>query len=207
MPFDPRRLVPTGRPVPVLEKIMSSTGGEAPSDGSAQIDVSASGFCAYRTGENETVYRLAVVDRKGTVLKKAAAPRGFSWARFAPDGNRAAVVISSGTQSDVWVYDVARDAFSKLTFEGDNQTVVWSPDGRDVAFTSDRSLGLVTSPGGSPCDDPGRLSEARRRVGSAASALQDGGDPRRDGLLAGRADARLPGDEARDPARPRRDAG
>ena len=150
VPFDAGRLAPAGRPVPVLERVMSSTGGEAPSDGSAQLDVSASGFCAYRTGENETVYRLAVVDRKGTVLKKAAAPRGFSWARFAPDGNRAAVVISSGTQSDVWVYDVARDVFSKLTFEGDDQTVAWSPDGRDVAFTSDRSLGLVTSPGGSP---------------------------------------------------------
>ena len=59
-------------------------------------------------------------------------------------------MISSGTQSDVWVYDVARDAFSKLTFEGDDQTAVWSPDGRDIAFTSDRALGLVTSPGGSP---------------------------------------------------------
>ena len=65
MAFDARKLVPAGRPVPVLEKIMSSTGGEAPSDGSAQIDVSASGFCAYRTGENETVYKLALVDRKG----------------------------------------------------------------------------------------------------------------------------------------------
>ncbi len=148
--FDAGRLVLSGRPVPVLEKIMSSTGGEAPSDGSAQIDVSASGSCAYRMGENETVFKLALVDRKGTVLKKAGVARGYAFVRFAPDGNRAAVVISGGTQSDVWVYDVARDAFSKLTFEGDSQTAVWSADGREVAFTSDRSLGLVTSPGGTP---------------------------------------------------------
>jgi serine/threonine-protein kinase len=148
--FDAGRLVLSGRPVPVLEKIMSSTGGEAPSDGSAQVDVSASGSCAYRMGENETVYKLALVDRKGTVLKKAGVARGYAFVRFAPDGNRAAVVISGGTQSDVWVYDVARDAFSKLTFEGDNQTAVWSADGRNVAFTADRSLGLVTSPGGTP---------------------------------------------------------
>jgi serine/threonine-protein kinase len=150
LPFDARRLVAAGRPVPVLEKVMSSTGGEAPSDGSAQLDVSTSGFCAYRTGENETVYRLAIVDRTGAVLKRAGAPRGFSWARFAPDGNRIAVVVSTGMQSDVWIYDVARDTFAKLTFEGDDQTIVWGPDGRDVAYTSDRSLGLVTSPGGSP---------------------------------------------------------
>jgi serine/threonine-protein kinase len=150
VPFDARRLVPAGRPVPVLEKVMSSTGGEAPSDGSAQVDVSASGYCAYRTGENETVYKLALVDRKGTVLKKSGAPRGYSWTRFGPDGNRAAVVIGAGAQSDVWVHDVARDAFSKLTFEGDDQTAVWSPDGRDIAFTSDRALGLVTTPGGTP---------------------------------------------------------
>ena len=64
-PFDIARGNLTGRPVPVLEKILSSTGGEAPSDGSAQIDVSASGVCVYRTGEPETLFTLAIADRKG----------------------------------------------------------------------------------------------------------------------------------------------
>jgi serine/threonine-protein kinase len=59
-------------------------------------------------------------------------------------------VISDGAKSDVWVHDIARDGFSKLTFEGDEQTAVWGPDGRDIAFTSDRPLGLVTTTGGSP---------------------------------------------------------
>jgi len=148
-PFDPGTLALTGRPVPVLEKVLSSTGGEAPSDGSAQIDVSASGVCAYRTGEPETLFTLAVVDRKGAVIRKTSPPRGYSWMRFSPDGTRAAVQISGPSQSDIWIYDVARDALSKLTFEGDNQGAVWSPDGRDVVYASDRDREFVARPGGS----------------------------------------------------------
>ncbi|HEY3349635.1 MAG TPA: protein kinase [Thermoanaerobaculia bacterium] len=148
-PFDPGRPGFTGRPIAVLEKIMSSTGGEAPSDGSAQIDVSASGFCAYRTGEAETLFTLALVDRRGVVLRKTSPPRGYSWTRFSPDGTRAAIQISGPSQSDIWVYDIARDTLSKLTFEGDNLGAVWSPDGRDVVFGSDRDRELVARPGGS----------------------------------------------------------
>jgi serine/threonine-protein kinase len=148
-PFDAGKSALAGRPVPVLEKIMSSTGGEAPSDGSAQIDVSASGFCAYRTGEPETLFTLALVDRKGAVLRKTSPPRGYSWSRFSPDGTRAAIQISGPSQSDIWIYDIARDALSKLTFEGDNLGAVWTPDGRDVVFASDRDRELVAQPGGS----------------------------------------------------------
>ncbi len=146
-PFDAERLALWGHPVPVLEKILSSTGGEAPSDGSAQIDVSVSGACAYRLGENETLFTLTLVDRKGTVLKRTSPPRGYSWTRFSPDGSRAAVVISGASQGDVWIYDIARDAFSRLTFDGDNQAAVWSPDGREIAFPSDRERELVTQRG------------------------------------------------------------
>ena len=149
-PFDAEKLAFSGRAVPVLEKVLSSTGGEAPSDGSAQIDVSASGLCAYRTGENETLYTLALVDRRGAILRKTSPPRGYSWTRFSPDGTRAAIVISGPSQSDVWIYDVARDSLSKLTFEGDNAGAVWTADGRDVAFGSDREREFVAQPGGSP---------------------------------------------------------
>ncbi len=148
-PFDVARASLTGRPVPVLEKVLSSTGGEAPSDGSAQIDVSASGVCVYRTGEPETLFTLAIVDRKGGIIRKTNPPRGYAWTRFSPDGTRAAMQISGPSQSDIWVYDIARDAFSRLTFEGDNVGAVWSPDGHDVVFASDRDRELVARPGGS----------------------------------------------------------
>jgi serine/threonine-protein kinase len=137
-----------GRPVPVLEKVLSSTGGEAPSDGSAQIDVSASGFCVYRTGEPETLFTLALVDREGKALRRTSPPRGYAWTRFSPDGARAAVQISGPSVSDIWIYDVPRDSFSKLTFDGDNRGAVWSPDGRDVVFASDSEREQVAQPGG-----------------------------------------------------------
>ena len=148
--IDAARLVLTGRPVPVLEKVFSSTGGEAPSDGSAQFDVSASGFGAWRTGEPESLFTLSIVDRKGALIQKTSPPRSYSWARFSPDGKRAAVVITGPSQGDVFVYDIARDSFTKLTFEGDNAGAVWSPDGRQIVFASDRARELVARPNDSP---------------------------------------------------------
>jgi Tol biopolymer transport system component len=55
--------------------------------------------------------------------------------RLSPDGRRIAVSIGpSGEKSDIWVYDLARGALSKLTFQGDNNDPVWTPDGKRVTF-------------------------------------------------------------------------
>ena len=43
-----------------------------------------------------------------------------------------------GTQ-DIWVYDLDQETLSRLTFEGNpNRYPFWSPDGREVGFSSDR---------------------------------------------------------------------
>jgi serine/threonine-protein kinase len=146
--MDPSKPALTGRPVPVTENVMSSTGAEAPSDGSAQIDVAASGLAVYRMGQPETMYRLALLDRKGTELHAIGPPRGYARPRISPDGTRIAVVGGGQNAGDIWIYDVARDTFQRLTFEGNSWSPAWTPDSRSVAYSSDRGQKVQDAQGG-----------------------------------------------------------
>ena len=64
---------------------------------------------------------------------------GFGELDISPDGTRVAVVIDDGLRDDIHVYDLARERLTQLTFEGiDNCCPLWTPDGRQVAFRSNR---------------------------------------------------------------------
>ena len=59
-------------------------------------------------------------------------------AALAPDGRRLAVGILE-QESQVWLYDLARETLTRFTFEGNyNPVAVWTPDGKRIAFESNR---------------------------------------------------------------------
>jgi len=66
--------------------------------------------------------------------------RQFDLPRLSPDGDRIAVAIRDefGVEN-VWVYDVGSSTLSRLTTEGNNARATWSPDGKKVAFVSNRT--------------------------------------------------------------------
>jgi Tol biopolymer transport system component len=80
------------------------------------------------------------LDVNGATTPLRAAGADWLNPRFSPDGRRIAMSITSGGQSDLWIYDWARDAPTKFTFDSANDGgPVWSPDGRRLAFYSDRA--------------------------------------------------------------------
>ena len=64
--------------------------------------------------------------------------------RLAPDGNRVAMVVSepakpSGQRRNIWIYDLATRALMQFTASVKSDTRPrWSPDGRTLAFLSNR---------------------------------------------------------------------
>jgi Tol biopolymer transport system component len=59
---------------------------------------------------------------------------------ISPDGKRAAVSRLDG-ESNLWVLDFARGTSTRLTFGGSDRAAVWSPDGTQVIFRSNRKGG------------------------------------------------------------------
>ena len=83
-------------------------------------------------------------DGKTSVLR----PTKADWAnpRFSPDGQKLALDISDGKQSDIWVYEWARDTLTQLTFDP-SQDRGPGLDARRPAYpvSSDRAKAGVTN--------------------------------------------------------------
>jgi len=121
-PFNPASLKLSGDP---------QTLGEA-----RDFSVSQNGLLVYHESSGES--ELKVLDRNGNVLGTPGPLAAYQTPRFSPDGRSIAVTVrdrSSGNE-DIWVYPVAGGRPTRVTFGPENYWAVWSPDGRELAYTA-----------------------------------------------------------------------
>lgn len=83
-------------------------------------------------------WALAWIYRDGRVELLPFAPQSFALVRLSPDERQIAVVIRGGGRQ-IWIYDLEGGDTRQLTFEGSNDSLVWSPDGTWLYFRSDRT--------------------------------------------------------------------
>jgi len=134
-PFDARRLKILGDPVAVVDHVGAVAGGLS------AFSVSNNGVLVFRRGNIQSETQLTWFDRSGNRLGEVGTGADYSNPALSPDGTRLAVGIRDpSTQTrDIWVFDLLRNASSKLTFDpADDLNPAWSPDGTRIAFTSDR---------------------------------------------------------------------
>ena len=129
-PFDPERLKLNGPPVPVVEDL-ATTGS------SRHFDFSSLGWLAYSASAGASrERRLLWVNRDGDEEALTAPTRLYAGVRLSPDGRQIRVGISG--DRDVWVLDNDRNALTRVTFEEESRSGVWSPDGEYLAVNSVR---------------------------------------------------------------------
>jgi serine/threonine-protein kinase len=177
VPFDLRRLVPTGGSIPLTEKVaqVSAFGGISAGGFSTvgQYSVSQDGTLAYMQPTGASIERMLVwVDRQGRETPLAAPPRPYVYPRISPVATRIAVDIRDQEQ-DIHIWDITRETLRRLTFApGPEIQPVWSPDGQRIAYAeAGRGVGWRAADGTGSVE---YLTEEKSDLHAPAAFIPDG---------------------------------
>ena len=130
-PFDADRLEVTGSAVAVVEGIRTE------SEGTGQVAVSAEGTLVYVEGMPAWEGTPVSVSRDGKTRPIGTPKHVYGMPALSPDGRRLAIEVAA-TTVDIWVFEIDRGTFTRLTQDGRNSSPVWSPDSRQIAYAASR---------------------------------------------------------------------
>jgi serine/threonine-protein kinase len=143
VPFDLEKLETRGTALPIVDD-MASNGLY----GTAQFSFSRTGTLVYRrSGEDAGLFTVAWLDSTGKTQPLLAKPGVYARPSLSPDGQRLALDVKEGSGTDIWVYDWQRDTMTRLTFTGNANAPVWTPDGRYIVFRTGQGMSVTRSDG------------------------------------------------------------
>src|SRR5215475_8912689 len=131
--FDTSALKLVGEPFLIAEQV--KTYSIVP-----HLSVAENGTLVFQSGSAQ-LPQLVWFDRSGKQLGTVGEPADYSNPSLAPDGKRLAVGVRDPKteKRDLWLFDLARGARSRFTFDpADDLNPVWSNDGGRIFFTSNR---------------------------------------------------------------------
>ena len=135
-PFDPKRGQTTGDAFPIADQVRFDAGVSR-----GIFSASENGILVYQTGTAQSGSQMLWLDRAGKSAGMVGSVGLNYTLRLAPDAQRLAVgVFEPGSSNlDIWVHEVGRGIKTRLTFDASRDLFpVWSPDGTQIAFSSER---------------------------------------------------------------------
>lgn len=127
--FDVDRLELRGDATPLGEVLMD------PGNWAVMASASETGVLVFQSA-GEPKSPVVIFDRSGQALGPAPPSGQLDELRMAPDWKRAAVAVSKGPVGDVFIYDLKTGTRTRLTYGEYVLSIVWSPDGTRVVYSS-----------------------------------------------------------------------
>jgi serine/threonine protein kinase len=135
VPFDVDTLEVIGGPVSLIEGVLNT-------QYFWQDAVSDSGTLVYVPGGSLAFSQRTFVwvDREGKEDPLGAGPNSYEdYFRISPDGTRVAWSTSESGNEDIWIWDLARENKTRLTFDATwDLEPIWTPDSRRIIYNSGR---------------------------------------------------------------------
>jgi len=119
--FDPKTLTAAGAGTPLFSDL-------TPGPNSARSIWAAGGDVLVYRPRNENL-RFVWVTRNGSELSLPGPERPYSSPSLSPSGDRIAMEIGDDGKFDIWLFDLARQALSRVTSDGVSRYPMWTPDG------------------------------------------------------------------------------
>ena len=132
-PFDVKDVSVHGDALPVADDVLENVPYSR-----TIVSTSDIGSLAYGGAGSRTERWL---DRTGKQVGTVGDLATYTAPRLSPDGKKLAVAIGDTARgtSDIWIYDLTGGSKTRLTFDPTiNSQPVWSPDGREIVFFSNR---------------------------------------------------------------------
>jgi serine/threonine protein kinase/Tol biopolymer transport system component len=139
-PFDLRRYVLSGEPHTLSDEVLYN-----PTVDRAVFSASSGEVLVMQTGKGASLSQLTWFDRTGKSVGTVGMPGSYGNVRLSTDGRRVVTdqTDPDGRKIDIWIHEPARGTARRLTFDPEaDQTSIWSPDGKQILFGSNRKASM-----------------------------------------------------------------
>ncbi len=168
--FDPSSGTLSGDPDTLIENVQFDAG-------LWRMNLSASddGMLAYASGSSSGTEMLVWYDRNGKRLGTVGEQSEFFDLDLSPDEKQLATTELNTATATVWVHDLENNRQSRLTFSGGaHLTPIWSPDGKEIAFTSNQQAAISVKALGSSAPERTLLSSSSPMYQALSDWSHDG---------------------------------